>query len=182
MKKVLLSNFKKSKDIKRNLLVEFLWEVCNILFFQNRFCISNRLKVFILRFFGAKVGHGAIFSHNVKIKYPWCLSVGDHCWFGADLWLDNIVPIEIGNHVAFAQGAFLTTGNHDWTKQDFPFNGKPIVIEDGVWIGARAIVGPGVRLGTHSVLTAGCVVTKDTGPYGIYAGNPAIFRKKRVII
>lgn len=181
MKTVLLKEFKKDKSIRRSILIEFLWEICNLAFFQNRFCISSLFKTYILRIFGAKIGQNVVFKQNVKIKYPWKLTVGDYCWIAESVWIDNIVAVDIGANVAFAQGAFLTTGNHDWTKQDFPLMAKPIVIEDGVWIGAKAIVGPGVRLRTHSILSAGCVVTKSTEPYGIYVGNPAVYVKERKI-
>lgn len=181
MQIVLLKEFRKDKSLRRNVVVEFLWEICNLLFFQNRLCSSSLLKGYVLRLFGAKIGMGIVLKQNVRIKYPWKLSMGDHCWIGESVWIDNIVAIDIGANVALSQGAFLTTGNHDWTKQDFPLTAKSIVIDDGVWVGAKAMIGPGVRLQSHSIVTMGSVVTKNTEPYGIYSGNPAVFCKKRII-
>ena len=68
----------------------------------------------------------------------------------------------------------LITGNHDYTKVDFPYRNSPIVIEDGAWVGAKAVVAPGVKIASHSILTLGTVITKDTEPYGIYQGNPGV--------
>ena len=59
---------------------------------------------------------------------------------------------------------------------------QPIVLEDGVWIGARAIVAPGVTAGNHAVLTAGSVATSTLEPYSIYQGNPAQLIKSRNIV
>ena len=75
----------------------------------------------------------------------------------------------------------MCTGNHDWTDPAFGLIVKPIVIEDGAWVGARAIVLPGVTVAAHSIVTAGSVITKDTEPYMIYAGNPAVKVKERKI-
>jgi putative colanic acid biosynthesis acetyltransferase WcaF len=57
----------------------------------------------------------------------------------------------------------------------------PVTIEDGVWVAARAIICPGVTLKSHSVITAGSVVTKDTEPYKIYAGSSASLVRERKI-
>ena len=75
----------------------------------------------------------------------------------------------------------MCTGNHNYKKQSFDLIVKPIIIEDGVWVGAKAVVCPGVTLRTHSVITAGSVVTKNTEPYTIYQGNLAVQVKKRII-
>lgn len=79
------------------------------------------------------------------------------------------------------------THRMDWFS-DYPFMDKIVdsyarkgdtVIEDGVWIGMRAIICAGVRLGEGCVVAAGAVVTKDVEPYAIVGGNPAKVIKKR---
>jgi putative colanic acid biosynthesis acetyltransferase WcaF len=62
-----------------------------------------------------------------------------------------------------------------------PYRNAPIVLEDGVWIGAKTVVCSGVICKSHSVLTAGSVATKDLEEFTMYQGNPAIALKKRVI-
>jgi len=100
-------------------------------------------------------------------------------WIGENAWLDSLATIKIGSHVCISQGAYLCTGNHDWSDPAFGLIIKPIIIEDGAWIGARAVVLPGVSVASHAVVTAGSVLSQTTEPYVIYAGNPASAIKKR---
>ena len=58
----------------------------------------------------------------------------------------------------------------------------PIYLQQGSWIGAKAVVGPGVTLGSHAVLSLGAVATKDLEAYTVYSGNPAIAIHKREIL
>ena len=89
--------------------------------------------------------------------------------------------ITIADNVCISQRAFLCTGNHNYKSPVFDLIVKPIDIEEGAWIGADALVGPGVKVGSHAVLTAGSVATDDLQPFGIYRGNPAILFKQRII-
>jgi len=183
MKSVQLWLFKKNKNISEASIFKLLiWEMFSILAFQNRLSISYFLKTFILRIFGARVGKGVVIKQGVTIKYPWKLRIGDHCWIGEGAWIDNIAEVHIGNNVCISQGAYLCTGNHDWSKEEFPLTVRGINIEDGVWVGAKALVCPGINLKTHSVLTAGSVATSDTEAYKIYQGNPAKPVKEREIV
>ena len=95
--------------------------------------------------------------------------------------IDNLDQVTIGNNVCISQGSLLITGNHDYTKVNFPYRNAPIVIEDGAWIGAKAVVAPGVTIASHSILSLGTVMTKNTEPYGIYQGNPGVKIKLRDI-
>ena len=76
----------------------------------------------------------------------------------------------------------LLTGNHNYQSVNFDLITKPIVLEEGAWIGANATVCPGVTVKSHAVLTVASVATKDLDPYSIYQGNPAIKVKDRVIV
>jgi len=118
---------------------------------------------------------------NVTIKYPWFLKIGDYTWIGEQVWLDSLASITIGSNCCISQGALLLTGNHDYTKVSFDLIIGKIVLEDGVWIGAKSVVCPGVICFTHSVLAVGSVATKNLDTYSIYQGNPAIFKKKRIM-
>ncbi|MCR5711919.1 MAG: acyltransferase [Prevotella sp.] len=102
--------------------------------------------------------------------------IGDHTRIG----LHNTVigPVTIGSHVNLAQGITVTALNHNFDVQDKWIDEQgvstvPVIIEDDVWIGANAVVLPGVRIGTHSVVAAGAVVTKDVLPHSLVAGVPA---------
>jgi putative colanic acid biosynthesis acetyltransferase WcaF len=76
----------------------------------------------------------------------------------------------------------LITGNHDYTKVDFSLISKEIVVDDGVWIGAKAVVTGGVHIKTHAVLSALSLTSKNLDSYAIYQGNPALKVKSRTII
>lgn len=156
------------------------WFLVNLVFFKTGMFPFYGLKSSLLRIFGAKVGNGVLIKPFVNIKYPWFLEIGDHAWIGENVWIDNLARVTIGNNVCLSQGAFLLTGNHNYKKSSFDLMLKPIIIEDGVWIGAKATVCPGISCGTHSVLSVGSVAVSDMEAYGIYSGNPAVKIKERV--
>lgn len=155
------------------------WYIINLLFFNNGLFPFYGAKVSLLRLFGARVGTGVLIKPYVNIKYPWFLSIGNNCWIGEKVWIDNLGKISIGNNVCISQGALLLSGNHDYRVDTFDLIIKPIIIEDGVWIGARAIVPGGVTCGSQSVLAVNSVASVDLESHGIYKGNPAVKIKDR---
>ncbi|MBR7031392.1 MAG: acyltransferase [Prevotella sp.] len=102
--------------------------------------------------------------------------IGDHTRVG----LHNTVigPVTIGNHVNLAQGITVTALNHNFTEKDMRIDEQgvsttPVTIGHDIWIGANAVILPGVTIGDHSVVAAGAVVTKDVPPHTLVAGVPA---------
>jgi putative colanic acid biosynthesis acetyltransferase WcaF len=168
--------YKPGGTIKRT-----LWFFINVLFFNNGLALVTPLKVMLLKLFGAKVGVGLVMKPSVNIKYPWFLTIGDYVWIGENAWIDNLAKVSIGNNVCISQGAMLLTGNHDYKKSSFDFRLGEIKLEDGVWIGAKSTVCPGIICKSHSILTVGSVATKNLDAYGIYQGNPAIKVRERAI-
>ncbi len=156
-----------------------LWYFINLIFISNKWNPSSSLKKMVLKLFGAKIGCGVVIKPGVNIKYPWLLSIGDYSWIGEDVWIDNLAYVTIGSNCCLSQGAMLLCGNHNYTKSTFDLMVKPITLEDGVWIGARATVCPGVVGKSHSVLTVGSIISSDMDSYGIYRGNPAVMIKRR---
>jgi putative colanic acid biosynthesis acetyltransferase WcaF len=150
-----------------------LWLFVSVLFFNNSLAVFNGLKCSLLRLFGAKVGKRVIVKPSVIIKYPWFLSIGNDVWIGENVWIDNLGLVVIGNNVCISQGALLLTGNHNYTKLFFDLMIGKIVLEDGVWIGAKSTVCPGVTCKTHAVLAVSSVASNDLEPYSIYQGVPA---------
>lgn len=122
-----------------------------------------------------------VLKPGINIKYPWKLTVGDHSWIGEKVWIDNLAPVVIGRSVCISQGAMLLTGNHDYTSTSFDLMVDGITLEDGVWIGALALVCPGVRAETHAVLSAMSVCSGTLQPYTVYKGNPAQPIRERII-
>jgi putative colanic acid biosynthesis acetyltransferase WcaF len=163
----------------RNALIRFLWYFTNVFFFLNPFNPVSFLKVLLLRLFGAKVGKGVNIKPSVNIKYPWRLKIGNYVWIGEKVWIDNLANVQIGDNSCISQGALLLTGNHNYKRSSFDLMVGEIILEEGVWIGAKSIVAPGVTCGSHSVLSAGSMLSSDMEAYSIYTGNPAKKTKTR---
>lgn len=158
----------------RGVAIRTLWYFINALFFINPLNTSSGIKVFLLRLFGAKIGQCVVLKPSINIKYPWLLEIGDNSWIGEGAWLDNLAQISIRKNCCISQGAYLCTGNHDWSDEAFCLVVKPICVEDGAWIGAKAMVLPGVIVKTHAIISAGSVMSSDAEPYTIYCGHPAV--------
>ena len=167
------SKFNNKDFYPGNLILRILWYLFSQFFFKSSWLPFTFIKVFILRIFGAKIGKSVVIKPSVNIKYPWKLSLGNHVWIGENVWIDNLDNVVIGNNVCISQGAFLLCGNHNYKKDSFDLITNPIIVEDGVWIGAKSTVLPGVTAKSHSILSAGSVTSKDLEPYSIYRGNPA---------
>ena len=158
-----------------------LWHCCNALIFNNGLFPFSSLKVGLLKVFGASVGNGVTIKPNVNIKHPWLLNLGSNVWIGENVWIDNLVQVTIGSHVCLSQGSFLLTGNHNYKSVTFDLILQPIILEDGAWIGAKAVVCPGVVCRSHSVLSVGSVAVSELLSYTVYSGNPATAKRKRII-
>jgi putative colanic acid biosynthesis acetyltransferase WcaF len=139
------------------------------------------IKITFLKMFGAKIGNGLVIKPHVSIKYPWNLEIGDHAWIGENVWIDNLGKVKIGSNVCLSQGALIMSGNHNYSKSSFDLIVNEIIIEEGVWIGAKSIVCQGVTIGSHAVLSVNSVASGNLEPYTIYRGNPAVKVKDRII-
>lgn len=162
-------------------LKRILWHYVNAFIFKSSLFPVYGVKVAVLRLFGAKIGKEVEFKPGVNIKYPWHLTIGNEVWIGENVWIDCLVPVTIGNNVCLSQGAVILTGSHNYKKTSFDLITGSVVLEDGAWIGAAAIVNQGITVGSHVVLTTGSIATKNLEPYSIYQGNPAVKIRDRVI-
>jgi putative colanic acid biosynthesis acetyltransferase WcaF len=173
-KKVDLSKFDNSwYNPGRGVVVRTLWYYTNACFLNSYLFPFSGLKVFLLRLFGAQIGKGCVIKPKVNIKYPWLLKVGDSCWLGEKVWIDNLAQVDIANNVCLSQGAMLLCGNHDYKKVTFDLMVKPIILGEGAWIGAKAMVCPGIKVGKYALLSVASVATDDLEAEMIYRGVPA---------
>jgi putative colanic acid biosynthesis acetyltransferase WcaF len=181
--KVDLSQEKNPPDLDKGagFLKRALWFLFNAWFLQNPANPSSKLKIILLRLFGARIGKGVVIKPGINIKSPWFLQIGDYCMIGERTWIDSLAPVSIGNNVCISQDVYFCCGNHDWTDPAFGKSVHPITVEDGVWIATRATILPGVILRSHSVVASCAMVNRDTEPYMIYAGAPAVAVRKRDI-
>jgi maltose O-acetyltransferase len=119
------------------------------------------------------IEHGAYFGSGRQIK------IGDNSGIGVDCHVPS--DIRIGDDVMMGPDVLIISQNqnHRFDRLDIPMRlqghneSQPVIIEDDVWLGARVIVLPGVRICHGAIVGAGAIVTKDIPPYAICVGNPA---------
>ncbi|MBA4849948.1 WcaF family extracellular polysaccharide biosynthesis acetyltransferase [Emticicia sp. BO119] len=185
MNKTDLSKFNndwyKQSSLTKGFVITVLWFIANRIFINSYLLIPISVKKTILKFFGAKIGNALTIKPLVNIKAPWNLEIGDNVWIGEGVWIDNIGKVRIGNNVCISQGAMLLSGNHDYKKEAFDLIVKDIILEEGVWIGAKSIVCTGVTCFSHAVLSVNSVATHNLDAYQIYQGNPAKALRERII-
>ncbi|MBN2331322.1 MAG: acyltransferase [Candidatus Aenigmarchaeota archaeon] len=131
-------------------------------------------------------GKGSTVGEGVKILFPRRVSIGDYTSLQDYCFLDARGGISIGSWVRTGPRAMFLTSSHRFDSPGKPIKKqglviKPIAVEDDVFIGAGAIILPGVRIGKGSVIAAGAVVTKDVPRYTVVGGVPAIAIKERAV-
>ena len=145
-------------DPGRGFVVRTIWYYVSAMIFESGCFPVSGFKAAILRLFGARIGAGLVIRPHVRIKYPWKLTVGDHCWIGQEVWIDNLENVTLGDNVCISQAAYLCTGSHNHRSPTFELIVKPILIGDGAWLAARctilqgAIIGPGVVVPACSIV------------------------------
>jgi putative colanic acid biosynthesis acetyltransferase WcaF len=161
-------------DRGRSRVTETAWYVVKCVLFLSAIPWPSSLKASVLRWFGARIGHGVVIKPRVNIHLPWKLDIGEHCWIGEGAWILNLEPVTIQAHSCISQNVFLCTGNHDYRDPAMQYRNAPIVIEQGCWIAAQSFVGPGVTIGREAVVLAGSVVVKPLEGGKIYQGAPCV--------
>lgn len=141
-----------------------------------------------------KIRHGIcsqIFScgENAVIKRRAYFGTGTHLKLGANSQLGENSRVEhdtvIGDNVMMGLEVLILSTRHAHSSIDIPIINQgyatraPVKIGDGVWIGARAIILPGVKIGSNSIVASGAVVSKDVPPNTIVGGVPAKIIKRR---
>ena len=137
---------------------------------------SGRLRAGLLRLNGATVGRGVNVRGNLQIQEGFRITLGDNVFINSGCLFDVSAPIVIGAGVQLAYQVALVTGGHSIGSADGragEHRPAPIHIGMGSWIGARAMILPGVTIGAGSVVAAGAVVTRDVPANTLVAGVPA---------
>jgi len=172
----------KSFDPGAGVFVRALWYCVNALFFDSWLMPLSKVKIIILRAFGANIGNNVVIKPKVNIKYPWNLKIGDNVWIGERVWIDNLTLVDIGNNVCISQGVYLLTGNHNFKKRSFDLMVRTIVIKDCVWLGAKSIITPGVVVNENVVVTVGQIVTKDISQNTIFVTSKEDCSRVRSVV
>ena len=152
---------------------------------HKQFQLIERLRVFYFRLVLDSLGRNSRIEQGVRIKPPENVSVGSGSFLGRNTALYAFDQIIIGNNVLIAPGVILLTRNHIFSEsanktiKEQGYEYAPITIEDDVWIGIRAIILPGVKIGQGAIIGAGAVVTKDVPAGTIVGGVPSKIIKQR---
>lgn len=141
---------------------------------------SHHFRRFVYRvIYRVKLGKNSIIHWRARFFQPAGVTIGDFCNIGNDIFLDGRRGITFGNRVATGSEVMIYTLQHDMESPSFATVGGPVIIEDYVYIGPRAIILPDVRIGYGAVVGAGAVVTKDVPPYAVVGGVPAKVIRER---
>lgn len=152
--------------------VVYLWSACELLFVTNPWQVSSRLRVAVLRAFGAEIADGVIFRPRTRVKSPWKLHIGERTWIGEGVWFHNQDHIHVGADVVISQETFLTTGSHR-VRTDMGLITSPIRINDGAWVTSRCMVLGGSLIGESAVVQPMTVVKGVVAPGQVFGSTSA---------
>ncbi|HEY8912405.1 MAG TPA: acyltransferase [Lacisediminihabitans sp.] len=133
------------------------------------------LRRVIYNLFGASLlsAPGANFSF---VGSPKNFTVGRSVYFNRQVFVEAGAPVTIGDECAFGMQTMILTSHHpfdQYGKWEHQAVGRPVVIGDRVWVGARATILPGAVVESDVIIAAGAVVTGRCASHGVYAGVPA---------
>lgn len=141
---------------------------------------SHAFRRFLYRHvFGIKIDPGAVVHWQARFFAPSGIRIGSDSVIGNNNFLDGRRGLTIGKCVVTSAEVMVLTLQHDVDDRGFAAVGGPVVIEDYVFVGVRAIILPGVHIGRGAVVAAGAVVTHDVPPYAVVGGVPAKFIRER---
>lgn len=142
---------------------------------QIRWCVIIPFRSFYWRLLVARMGPRTRMLGRVLFIPPEQVSIGHDCTFNDGVYIAGNAPITIGNYVRIAAGVKILSGslNYSDPMERRTHKVAPVVIEDGVWIAANAVICPGVVVGRDSVVAAGSTVLKDVPENVVVFGAPA---------
>lgn len=138
---------------------------------------SHHVRRFFYRLAGIKIGKGSSIHMGARFYFPDNLEIGEDSIIGEGVVFDGRGELKIGSHVDIASEVMIYNSQHDTSIEHFAavesVITRSVVIEDYVFVGPRAIILPGVKIGKGAIVGAGAVVTKDVEPFAIVGGIPA---------
>ncbi|MGG1945039.1 putative colanic acid biosynthesis acetyltransferase [Trinickia sp. NRRL B-1857] len=156
-----------------------LWWIADALLFRPSPQVLYGWRRTLLRWFGARVGAGAIIRPSARITYPWKVSIGEHAWIGDDVTLYSLGQIEIGAHAVVSQRSYLCAADHDYRRRTFPIRARAVTIGAQAWVATDVFVAPGVTIGEGAIVGARSTVLRDLPPRMVCYGYPALAVRPR---
>ncbi|MDD4290027.1 MAG: acyltransferase [Patescibacteria group bacterium] len=137
-------------------------------------------KLHIWKYVFNKIGTENFIARTIILSNPENISIGNNCVINEYVLLNAREKISIGDFVHISSFSMIHTSGLDYKKtmEEREHFERPVIIEDGVWIGAGAIINPGVTIGKNSVVGAGAVVTSNISENSVAVGVPAKVIKK----
>lgn len=133
----------------------------------------HHFRRFIYRLGGVRIGRGSALHMGIKFYNGHNIRIGKDSIIGEGTVLDGRDKLIIGDHVDIASEVMIYNAEHDVNDPNFSAISAPVEVNDYVFIGPRAIILPGVKIGRGAVIGAGAVVTKDVPEFLIVGGVPA---------
>lgn len=169
-----------TKTIKAKRVV---WAITCTFFFKPfitpLFC---RWRIFVLRCFGAQIDKNAVVYSSVKIWAPWNLKMEKGSCLGPNVICYNQAMVVIGENATVSQYSYICTAGHKTSERNNARSGlvvAPVIVGDNAWVGTRAYINMGVKIGEDAIVGATASVYKDVEPRAIVGGNPAKLIKYR---
>lgn len=134
---------------------------------------SHHFRRIFYRLCGVKIGKGSTIHTGAVFYKPWNIKIGKDSIIGEGAVLDGRDKLIIGDHVDIASEVMIYNSQHDLQSEDFHATLAPVTIGDYVFIGPRAIILPGIKIGKGAAIGAGAVVTRDVEEFTIVGGVPA---------
>ena len=163
-----------------NRFVRTVWQIAWLVLARWTPPMLHPWRALLLRGFGARLGANCRVHASASIWLPSQLQLGNNVLIGPGVHVYNQGRIVIGSDTVVSQRAHLCASTHDVDGPQFQLELRPIIIGERCWVATEAFVGPGVSMGSGSVLAARCALFGNAEPWTIYRGNPAVPVRPRV--
>jgi putative colanic acid biosynthesis acetyltransferase WcaF len=164
---------------KKVLVSMALWEAAWLLLCRWTPKPLYRWRSVVAKTFGARIDGKVFIASSAHIKMPWNLTLSERACIGNKVEVYNLAPVSIGRRATIAQEVYICAGTHKFDDPNLPLVVGPVDVGADAFVGARAFLSPGVRVGAGAIIGACSVVTRDIPAWTVAAGNPSRVLKIR---